>query len=258
MGRRARHRRAHRLLHEPPGVPGVLRRPAVAPAAEAAAAHDSTARRRRRRRRRMPRGRPRTRRAPHGSDASHGGRHPHESPWMMTRARWSCWPAAGLVGGAAQPAVRRRSTCSTSGSNPSSAPHRRAAHRRRPRKWSSAWPSTVAGACVGIGRRPRRVVAARPITTRSSRPLLTTGLVHRPAVRRRHREARASACPTSAPVVRQGRRSTARSTASAGWSAAVAASCAKLQTGYVRNYALGHRRRRRRASSPTWFRGVGV
>ena len=63
LGRRPRHRAAHRLLHEPPGVPGLLRRGALG--------------RRTSRRARAPRRR----------------RSPHESPWPMTACRSSCSPA---------------------------------------------------------------------------------------------------------------------------------------------------------------------
>ena len=146
LGRRPRHRAAHRLLHEPPGVPGVLRRGALqrtpsegrastaAEPARVAVADDRAARGPRRPRHRRRRAQP------------------ARSPTTCTSSRTGSHPVLGEQRGASStspPAPR-----SASPSSPSLAGARR--HRRSPRR---VYLQKRIGA--GRARDPRRGLVLR-------------------------------------------------------------------------------------------------
>ena len=230
VGRRRRRRAAHRVLHDPPGVARLLRPRTLA-----------------RRRRAARRERRRRTQAEHADDARRP-HEPHESPWTMT-CRCSCSrcsrSSAALIdlpftNSRAQPArplaragVPRRARDRR---------RRRSARVRCSRRSRSS--IAVVGIVVGIAvyrngldarrRRPdRRAARARSRRCFGNAYYFDVGI------------ARFVSGPVTAFAAlpqrrrRPRRASTARSTASAPVPRAAAAACARLQTGLVRNYALG-------------------
>ena len=142
VGRRLRHRRPDRLLHEPPGRPGLVRpgplggrgpsgRGATRSAGQAGVDHRARA----------------GGRATPPSAAAHGrtggprrhGVEPHESPWTDDHAAGRPGPAVGRRR-AAQPAVRQARPPRSGGSSPSSRPPSPPTRTSTPAsRSSSAW-----------------------------------------------------------------------------------------------------------------------
>ena len=233
--RRPGHRAAHRLLHEPPGVPGRSSASATwdEPIADDVARRDAPRPRRRRRRDRDGHGR--GRRRPRTTTV-----HPHESPWTDDACRWSCWPSSPRSAGllnlpfADEHAVPR--ALARAGRRPLRARRTSArdativaaARRRRP-------SSALTGIAIACARLP----AASELAGRVVEPeLFADGLVLRQRRRRLHGRPRPQALRRRRLVRphghrRRGQRRRPRS------SAAAAAASARVQTGYVRSYALG-------------------
>ena len=200
LGPRPRHRAAHRLLHEPPGVPGLLRRGALA-------------------------ARPRT---------GHEPVEPHESPWLMTvpargpgrprrRRRLLNLPVhrrPPLPRALARAGARRQR-----GASSTSPPARRSASRSSP-----CWPRSSASPSP-------RASTSRSASSRSS-PSPRRGLVlrqHHRRVRGRPRPAglRGRRRPSTHEVVDGAVNGVAAVVRGGGRGLRV------LQTGFVRSYALG-------------------
>ena len=179
----------------------------------------------------------------HGDGATASARpatiHPHESPWTMTLPL-VVLAVLAVARRLPQPAVRRRAASSSStGSSRSSSVgehhldvatrHQGRAGRRRHR--SSASPASPSPARVYLQRR-------RPSADELEQPVLAHGWYYDAAIAAFMGGPGPQAASTPSPGS-TARRSTAPSTASAAVVRRRRSAAAPVQTGYVRNYALG-------------------
>ena len=174
--------------------------------------------------------------APH--TVEHGAPvHPHESPWLMT-VPLVVLSVGAVFAGRAEPALRRLVHCSTTGSSPVFAWRVDLADpdRARDRSWTARGPGRLVGIVLGVLHLPQgQTTATEQLElSPSSSPTPGTTTSHR----RLHGRSRSTRFFAGDRMVRRDVIDGAVNGA-AGRCGASAPRCRWVQTGYVRNYALG-------------------